>query len=276
MSLSFPIINSSDTRLSSYCNFIEYNCFVNGEISFDELDINDYTSTLTNIIDELKRRLDLYDTFIPYEIKKNKIISKLPNKEQYLYYFYCLYYSLKGGNSDSKITNIFEKISDLSLKNYFGTKSSIITSIGQHSGLLINKIDSITSKLFETIGNKEDIPPKAKDGSIDIITFKPIDKRGNQLICLTDATIGKSWKDDKVVNIQLNKWKKIIHFKCEPTTCLSIVHVISREDFNTASDNNGLIFDRTRVVKYYYKSEFVDSVFDEVELDLNVWINNLQ
>lgn len=276
MSLVFPTINSSDTKISSYCNFIEYNCFVNDEISFDELDINEYTSTFTNVIDELKRRLDLYDTFIPYEIKKNKIISKLPNKKQYLYYSYCLYYSLKGGNSDSKITNIFEKISDLSLKNYFGTSSSIITSIGQDSGLLINKIDSISDRLFETIGNKEVIPPKAKDGSIDIITFKPIDKRGNQLICLTDATIGKSWKDDKVVNIQLNKWKQFIHFKCEPTTCLSIVHVVSSEDFKTASFNNGLLFDRTRVVKYYYNSEYVNNIFDDLELELNVWINSLQ
>ena len=276
MSLSFPIINSSDTKISSYCNFIEYNCFVNDEISFDELDISEYTSTLTSITDELKRRLDLYDTFSPYEIKKDKVISKLSTKETNLYYVYCLYYSLKGGNSDIKITNIFEKISDLSLKNYFGTKSSIITSIGQDSGLLINKIDSISDKLFETIGNKEDIPPKAKDGSVDIITFKPIDKRGNQLICLTDATIGRNWKDDKVVNNQLNKWRDFIHFKNMPTTCLSIVHVISTEDFYLASKNNGLLFDRTRIVKYYYNSEFVNNIFDDLELELNVWINNLQ
>lgn len=249
--MPFPKLVSSDTNISSYCDFIEYCCFAEDEIKFSDFDINDSTPSLDDIKKELKTRLDLYSVFIPFEIKRHKIKSLLKTKTDYLHYFYCLYYSLEGGTSVRTVTNIFEKISDISLKNYFCTNNSITTSIGQNNVLLKNAIDDIRNKLGESKGSDEYIPSKAKDGGIDIITFKPIDNRGNQVICLTDATIGKNWRTEKNVISQLSSWTEFIHFKVTPITCLAIVHIVAPEDFHSSSKSNGLLFDRTRIMKFY-------------------------
>jgi hypothetical protein len=249
--MAFPKLVSKDTNLFSYCDFIEYCCFRDNEMPFSDFDINDSSFSLADVLKELKRRLDLYSTFIPYRIKRRTILSLLKKKSKYLPYYYCLYFSLTGGTSQKKITNIFEKISDVSLKNYFNTDKSITTSIGQTNILLNKAIKAIRLDLKESKGSDEHIPKKAKDGGIDIITYKPADDRGNQLICLTDATIGRNWRTEKLVRNQITSWSQFIHFKACPLTCLSIVHVIEPEVFHSASLNNGLLFDRTRIMKYY-------------------------
>lgn len=252
MSLSFPLLVSSDTKLNSYCNYIEYCAFCNNDIYFDEFDTDESGLQQVDIIAELGRRLTLYgNAFVPFAIRKDKIESLIVEKDNYLHYFYCLYYAVVGGNSSTFNTNIFELITDNCLKNYFGTTNSTITSIGQSSSNLRGSIEAIRVSLIEVKGNYENIRPQAKDGGIDIVTFKPLDNRGNQIVCLTDATIGKNWRDQKQVITKLNYWKEYIHFKVCPVTCLSIVHIVDEADFYQASKDNGLIFDRARIMKYF-------------------------
>jgi hypothetical protein len=205
-----------------------------------------------DIIAELERRLVLYGSaFIPYIIKKDKIESLLINKEDNLHYFYCLFYAVKGGTTSIANTNIFEQITDKSLKNYFGTSNSTITSIGQSTTNLRGSIDGIRTSLLELKGNYDQIRAQAKDGGIDIVTFKPLDHRGNQIVCLTDATIGKNWKDQKQVITKLRYWQDYILFKVCPITCLSIVHIVDDAEFYQASRDNGLIFDRARIMRFF-------------------------
>jgi hypothetical protein len=266
--MPFPQLVSQDTNLFSYCDFIEYCCFTDNEIPFKDFDINDSTFTLDDVKKELNRRLDLYSSFEPFIVKRKKVVSLLINKTDNLHYFYCLYFSLKGGTAQTSITNIFEKISDVCLKKYFDTTTSIITSIGQNNVLLRNAIEEIRLKLKESKGSDENIPKKAKDGGIDIITYKPIDSRGNQVICLTDATIGKNWRSDKMVQHQLQSWTEFVHFKITPITCLTIIHIIEPENFHGSSKANGLLFDRTRIMKYY-------TVDSSITNDLNLWHSTL-
>jgi hypothetical protein len=252
MSLIFPLLVSSDTKLNSYCNYIEYCTFCNGDIFFDEFDTDESGLQQDDVIAELGRRLVLYGTaFIPYVIRRDKVESLIADKDNYLHYFYCLYYAVKGGNSSAFNTNIFEQITDNSLKNYFGTTNSTITSIGQSTSNLKGSIEAIRVSLMEVKGSYDDIRPQAKDGGIDIVTFKPLDNRGNQIVCLTDATIGKNWRDQKQVVTKLRYWQDYIHFKVCPVTCLSIVHIVDEADFYQASRDNGLIFDRARIMKYF-------------------------
>lgn len=255
--MSFPLIYSSNNRLSSYCDYIEYCCFTNNEIRFSEFDINESSFTLDDVKNELERRLELYDSFSPFTIGRRSIESNLINKEDFYHYLYCLYYANEGGQTTIQNTNLFESISDICLKNYFNTNSSIITSVGQNTSLLIDKIELIVGNLKEDKGNFENMPQMAKDGGIDIITYKPLDFRGNQLVCLTDATIGKNWGTQKNVNSTLQMWREYVHFKTCPLTCLSIVHIVEPEKFHFSSKMNGIIFDRTRIMKYYTEVETV-------------------
>lgn len=266
--MSFPLIYSSNNRLSSYCDYIEYCCFTNNEILFSEFDINDSTFTLDDVKNELERRLDLYDSFLPFSIGRRSISSQLTNKEDFYHYLYCLYYANTGGQTSIQNTNVFESISDVCLRNYFNTSSSIITSVGQNTSLLIDKIDLIVGNLKEDKGNFGNMPPMAKDGGVDIITYKPLDARGNQLVCLTDATIGKNWETQKNVHSTLKMWQEYIHFKTCPLTCLSIVHIVEPEKFHFSSKMNGIIFDRTRIMKYYHEEE-------NVKRELISWVERI-
>lgn len=266
--MSFPLIYSSNNRLSSYCDYIEYCCFTNDEIFFSEFDINDTSFTLDDIKNELERRLDLYNPFIPFNIGRRSINSRLENKDEYYHYLYCLYYANVGGQTTIENTNIFERISDVCLKNYFNTDNSIVTSVGQNTLLLIDKINSIVEDLKEDVGNFQNMPPMAKDGGIDIITYKPFDIRGNQLVCLTDATIGKNWDSQKNVFSTLQMWQDYIHFKTCPLTCLSIVHIVEPEKFHSSSRMNGMIFDRARIMKYYMDNQ-------DVKHELINWVRRI-
>ena len=249
MNSSFPSITSSSDKIGDYCNFIEYEVFTSSEMSFDEFDLSDLQ--LKDILQELQRRLELYGSFKPYDVLKKKVKSKISLKDDNLHYYYCLYYALKGGNPKTSETNIFEVITNASLNNYFCTDKSIITSVGQNSTNLRGAIENIRIMLSESKGNYDDLSVHAKDGGIDIVTYKQIDERGNQLICLTDATIGKNWISQKKVASKLRYWRDYIHFKVDPITCLAIVHIVEDADFYKASKENGLIFDRARLMKYY-------------------------
>lgn len=250
MSLNLPVLVSSSDNLNSYCNFIEYSCFINETMLFSEFDLTDGLD-IKDVTQELNRRLALYHNFMPYKVEKDKVESLLTDKKDNLHYFYCLYFSVKGGTSDTGHTNVFEMITDSSLKNYFGTDYSYITSIGQNSENLKKAIDKIKNALLEKKGSYDDIGVQAKDGGIDIITYKPVDNRGNQVVCLTDATVGKNWKREKKVISKLRYWEDYIHFKLTPLTCLSIVHIVSDSEFYSASRDNGLLFDRARIMRYY-------------------------
>jgi hypothetical protein len=265
--MSFPLLQSSDDSIGPYCNYIEYVCFTTDVMMFSEFDLGDGLE-IEDIIEELKRRLDLYGAFIPYEIKRNSVVGRIADKDNFLHYFYCLYYSVQGGTSSSAVTNIFEHITDNSLKNYFCSNYSSITSIGQNSTNLKGSIEALRLKLNETKGNYDDISVNAKDGGIDVVTFKPIDARGNQVVCLTDATIGKNWKSTKKVTTKLGYWTKYIHFKVTPITCLSLVHIVDESDFFNASNDNGLIFDRTRIMRYFTSDKVIST-------SLTAWISNL-
>lgn len=268
MTLTFPTLVSNNDDLNSYCNFIEYEVFTNGEMGFDEFNLSDEGLKLKSVKQELLRRLDLYDKFKPYSLLKNKVKSSLPKKNENLHYFYCLYYAVKGGLPNTNVTNIFELITDASLKNYFCTSESIITSVGQNSTNLIKAIESIRLSMHEHKGNYDDLSVHAKDGGIDIVTFKTMDKRGNQVICLTDATIGRNWMAQKKVGSKLAYWKDYIHFKVNPLTCLSIVHIVQESDFHKASRDNGLVFDRARIMRYFKQDSTIEG-------SLKAWASNL-
>lgn len=80
MKLNFSLLSFSDDNLNSYCNFIEYTCFVNDEMEHNEFDLTQGGLGLKEISSELERRLNLYGDFIPYSLGKFKVKSLLIDK----------------------------------------------------------------------------------------------------------------------------------------------------------------------------------------------------
>lgn len=253
------VIPSSD--LDDICDFLEYEAFLKGECSLSSVitEDDDDNERLSSIKALLEHRLNLYNPYAPFEIKRGKIKSKFKtdiSKEKNLHYLFCLHYSLNGAPKVSRdISTLFENIVDNSLKQYLQTSSSILTSFGDTDSNIESKIRHMLNETNEKMGDLSLIPRFAKDGGVDIVTYKSLDKRGNQIIILTDATLGKrSWKE-KVVAVKVNLWTKYIHFHVNPITCLALARIIPTEVFFETSANNGLLFDRSRIVGLYTPSD---------------------
>lgn len=251
------------TFIKGSCNLSEYAGSYEGDDKEEENDCQ-----FLDILDILKNRLQLYEPYVPFHVEKNKIRSYFINDEmrkQNLYYLFCLFYSMNGGGNNLTRceSTLFEDIVDSALKTYLGTEYSVMTSFGDTELTIKEKIHHLLEKTNETIGNLETLPPHAKDGGIDVVTFKPLDNRGNQIMIFTDATLGKNWKV-KRVNSKLKHWKEYIHFKNDPITCLAVAKIIPQEEFHSASLDNGLLFDRARIVQNYQTR-------DDIQIRLNEW-----
>lgn len=252
------LILEGDTNDISYlCDYIELVTFIDGKCDIEETVNIDDADQLKDILNMLKFRLKLYDKYTPYKIERKIVVSSFVKcRNKHKHYMYCLYYAVKGGaNISTDVTNIFEMIVDNALKRYINTNESIITSFGQNKGNLKNNIEAFAERLHEH-HNPGTVNSNAKDGGVDIITFKPLDERGNSIVILTDATVGKNW-ENKTVSVKLNYWKEYINFKVHPVTCLAMVHTINTEKMHDASMKNGLIFDRSRIIQFYVHDESI-------------------
>lgn len=272
-------LSSSD--ISSICDYIEYTAFLKGQCGIDSYYTDDdnaddeeassSTSQRKDIKTSLLQRLKLYGSYKPYKLKGDTVISNFDNdslRQQNLHYLFCLYYSLNGGYQSTRdITTLFERIVESAIKNYLNTPCSILTSFGNNDQTIKEKIHKLVQETKESIGDLSLMPAHAKDGGIDIVTYKPLDERGNQIIVLTDATIGKNWKEKHVYS-KIQHWGQYIHFKNNPITCLAIAGIIPTENFHSASRDNGLLFDRTRIMGYYVPQ-------DKIQEDLEHWRTQL-
>lgn len=274
MNAIIPSSNQSDI-----CDYIEYYAFLYGECNIDIFYASDetndeeenYKTKIRDIHKILQNRLSLYNPFSPFKIQRNKIVScfnTIELRTNNLHYLFCLHYSLYGGSQLTRaISTLFEYIVDSALKKYLNTPYSIMTSFGENEQSIKEKIHIFLQDTKERIGDLSLIPPHAKDGGIDIITFKPLDNRGNQIIILTDATLGKNWQEKKV-NSKLNHWNQYILFKTDPISCLAIAKIVPTERFHYASRDNGLLFDRARIMSNY-------SCQEAIQTDLEQWRSNL-
>lgn len=254
MTRSLPSNNKSDI-----CDYLEYCAFLEGECNIEEYYTSeDDDSEDSNQIKDVKRilqdRLHLYAPYAPFRIDRNRIISTYQDEAQRLcelHYIFCVYYSLYGAQGVKRDdSTLFEQIVDIALKEYLHTSQSILTSFGNNEQTIKEKIHEFLRMTNEMLGDLSLMPSHAKDGGIDIITFKPLDNRGNQIIVMTDATLGKKWTEKRVAS-KLAHWVQYIHFKAKPVPCLALTKIIPIEKFHDASVDNGLLFDRTRIVRNY-------------------------
>lgn len=271
------MITLPSNNRSAICDYIEYTAFLRGKCSIDSYYIEDDnlddddessgTSQQNDIKDSLQRRLNLYGSYKPYRITGYTVVSNFDNEDlqkHNLHYLFCLHYSLLGGYQASReVTTLFERIVESAIKNYLNTSYSILTSFGNNEMTIKEKIKAFAYDANEMLVDLSLMPANAKDGGIDIVTYKPLDERGNQIIVLTDATIGKNWQEKNVYS-KIKHWEQYVHFKNDPITCLAIAGIIPTENFHYASRNNGLLFDRTRIMGYYVSQ-------DQIQKDLENW-----
>lgn len=68
----------------------------------------------------------------------------------------------------------------------------------------------------------EDIPTRLRDLEVDVVAWRPLDRRPGQTVMLCQCAIGDEW-DQKGIHVEL--WEPLIHFRVRPTRGLAFPFV---------------------------------------------------
>jgi hypothetical protein len=170
----------------------------------------------------------------------------------------CLIFSLRGvvvQRGKNNGTKFFEQISNIASEAFAG--NSYLVGFPNNSRLN-SQIQSVCASNYEPKGH---LNPKAtdKDGGVDIIAWRGFeDKRSNQIVILIQCGAGKHYDKKKRINIE--KWKRWVHWAFEPTTGIITPKIIrDSEEWQELSDYYQMIIDRPRLVRLIKKSTSTDS-----------------
>ncbi|CAN5546198.1 hypothetical protein BH10ACI1_BH10ACI1_30180 [soil metagenome] len=206
--------------------------------------------TIDSAISELVRRLTLYGSVKPYEIKNNVISPKF-NWEKYPEFTLCLYYSTFGvsknvkGVPADKGTKLFEEITKVCIESHLNCKSFVFGFPSTDS--FKTQLDKFALLIREN--RYEDPNTTDKDRGVDIIAWKEFDEfRNNSVLFFIQFAAGKHWGEKKAVSIE--SYRSYFNFNYKAViSSLSITQIIAIEDWNNATNDYGIIIDRARLYR---------------------------
>lgn len=294
-------IPSTRDHLSDIADFIELKCFtsVSNSCSLEEVrrimsiesdeqhfeGINDdddiLFTRLGEVFAELKRRKDECASNYPF-IVDDRLIElnrECPNTiiNSYLYLLLATRANMRddrlyGDHKDA--TLLFEKLSELVLKSYFGSKAKTFL-FGTSSGANFReKVENLLRALKTNERYRQPIGSngRQKDGKLDLVVWIPFsDERDSMFIGFVQCKTGTSW-DDKLAELQPSVFLdcytsyKPIH---TPSRIFFIADSISiaQEKWEERARMAGILFDRRRIMEFLP----FDKIPDGLTNDINEW-----
>jgi hypothetical protein len=257
-----PLTNSVD----SLADWVEYLAIYKNKpisksritsiLGKDSIEVSE--EDVDSVINEMDRRSKLYGSSSPFSVERGVITPKVKwNDTPEL--AMCLIFSLKGVQKKKEKddgTKLFERLSMEAINAYLGGEAKVLGF--PNKGKLKGQIDELADTMCEEKGH--DCPkPKAKDGGVDIIAWKPHgDKRPNQIILLVQCGAGANWVTKPEVPVRT--WRdRFFHLSAIPMHGISIPDIVQIDDFKAVQDRHNLIFDRVRIYKAIHGKTFVDS-----------------
>ncbi len=284
-----PNVNSKSNEIA---DFIEIEALINktsvsrqdllsslgllGDDFIDEREDDEDKSNL--LLDEAFNELLLRKKYCgdayPFELKYNQNVLELDIRkgnikhETYKFLLFATRLNMKKDKTQKGIdgTLLFEEISSVSLKSYFGKDAStyIFGTSNKNSGRFKEKIDHLTKSLNEGFGCQQSTYSnfnQLKDDKLDVVAWKPFkDERGGQIIGFAQCKTGTNW-ESSITQLQpvsfCNRWfnKSPIH---KPIKFFFLADTILKSNWIHHSSDAGIIFDRIRVVEHC--SELSDEV----------------
>ena len=221
---------------------------------------------ITSVWNELEIRQSLYGDKPPFTLE-SRLVSPGGSWEDFPEYMACLIFSLEGNpNTDAESAvgagKLFERISLIAVKHYLQGEG-IIYGYPAEQG-----VDEIATLMHEKFIY---LPPTyRKDRNLDIFAWKSFeDDRPSQIVLLIQCAAGTNWKG-KLKELNLNAWEKYIHFATKPSKGFSMPVVLTKERWEEAATDAGILFDRTRLYRNILAADDDDILKD----DLRVWCTN--
>jgi hypothetical protein len=152
-----------------------------------------------------------------------------------------------------KLAKRFEQLSELAAREYLHGSTM---NIGFPRSTPIPTgfercLDHLSNQLGENPIKPEHIAysaPTWKDGGADVVAWVPFeDRQPSQVILLVACAAGRDWKE-KILELDLKYWSKIIDWHVPPLQAFSIPFVFGRDHaWRGLSTQAGVIFDRLRI-----------------------------
>lgn len=287
-----PSIGSNVCELADY---IELQCVAGGDeysiltalkqisLPSDEID-GEEEDTLMNALEqslgEIESRERSCNGRYPFVAKNNSVLMKEGFNENihykmYLYLLLSTRLNMKNKKNVDGIdgTLLFEKVSSLVAKQYFGEKSeSIVFGTGAGNGWgFPEKVQDLTQKLGEGTGYRkpDDSTEDEKDGGLDIVVWRPFeDRKKGKLIGFGQCKTGTEWRHEvKELNPDdfCNTYLETAPY-VNPIKLFFVAEQFVQNREKIVRDG-GLFFDRCRIMEY-----LPEVIPTEIKVNILKWI----
>ena len=202
-----------------------------------------------------------------------------PNCRQLVYLYLLL--ATRLNMNDNRIhaeidgASLFEKLCADVARGYLGQRAEgMAFGAASETGGFRARIERLCRRLGEGGGAKDDASPKARDGKLDVVAWKPFaDSRQGKLMIFGQCKTGTNYRDS-LTQLQPDafcaKWLRerppVVPMPAFfVSEALSRLGVSSRRRWYDHSVDAGLLFDRCRIV------DFCDGVAEDVLAEVRAW-----
>ena len=287
MSFKIPNIPTTNATPPDYADFLELMCIANdGEYSIvngtkkiaygsDEIDNEGVESEDDRVYNKLQEALGEIDARkvrcnnrYPFATRQNSILlDPVCEEHDKLVYLYLLF-ATRNNMSRNKIkvtidgTLLFEEISSLIIKNYWGDRAESFAFGTSSSGGFRAKIEEIIAKIKEGVKYKdpEETTHDEQDGGLDIVVWKSFsDKRKSKLIGFGQCKTGTEWR----TSVALPLPEQFCQTYLSEMPYLNPVKIfftaeVCIQNYEAHARKAGLFFDRCRLMDFLPKQLPVD------------------
>ena len=278
MAFKWPDVPSLQSDLHVLADYAELKCWQNRRVSKQELiaamvqlDDNDYEfgvpeedasfPTLDQVFDEIGRRQMDCGGGYPFRIDTLGHVLYPVAEERISFIFYkFLLLATRLNMNTQKVQNgldgteLFEHVAAQASKSYFGNESKVFV-FGARTGSLNfpERIDQLCAELNEGDGISDRDPGifRQKDGKLDIVVWRPFaDTLPGKLIAFGQCKTGSSYDvNDLYPEAFCSKWMRS-PLPVQPLRMFLVAEALLRARWTVHSTDNGLQFDRCRIVEY--------------------------
>ena len=243
-----------------------------------ESEDDDVELELQEVFYELEQRRGFTAHNYPFKFKLSSIQLDDEDsfkKDIYLYLLLCTRFNMQKNKVQNGIdgTLLFEELCVIVASNYLRVDLDHSYIFGTaNSGNFEDKVRTLIKKIGEgqTFKNPNNNSPTAKDGGVDIVTWKDFaDNRPSKLIAFGQCKTGTSWRDE-IHKLKprdfCDNWlyESPVH---SPIPLVFITDTLNA-DFNDITSIRGfLVFNRFRIVEYLQSN-----VSEEIKLKVRNWL----
>lgn len=196
--------------------------------------------------------------------------------ERYTVYKYLLLATRLNMNANRRYsgydgTLLLEELAAEVAKEYLGARAeSLVFGTAAVPASFRDKVNDLCSKIGEGGGfvNRDESPPTAKDGKLDIVAWKNFaDRRSGKLITFGQCKTGTDYKDT-LTQLQpdsfCKKWMRSQPV-VNPVRMFFISEALPDDHWYNISSDAGILFDRCRII------DFCDSVTPDTLDRIKSW-----